>query len=45
MHTAVCKRDQQGPTCSTGSSTQYFVLTYKGKESEKYMYIYIHMYN
>ena len=30
---------------STGNSTQYFVITYMGKESEKmkkYIYIYIH---
>ena len=31
---------------STGKYTQYFVITYKGKESEKeYIYIYIYIYN
>ena len=30
----ICKIDKQGPLCSTGSCTQYFVITYKGKESE-----------
>ena len=30
---------------STGNSTQYFVITYKRKESEKeYIYIYIYIY-
>ena len=27
---------------STGNSTQYSVITYMGKESEKDVYIYIH---
>ena len=31
----ICKIDKQGPLYSTGSCTQYFVITYKGKESEK----------
>ena len=32
--------NQQGQVCSTGNFTQYFVITHKGKESEK-EYIYI----
>ena len=31
---------QQGSNCSTGNYTQYLVITYNGKESEK-EYIYI----
>ena len=28
--------------CSTGNSTQYFVITYIGKESEKeWIYVYV----
>ena len=26
---------------STGNSTQYFVITHKGKESEKYVCVYV----
>ena len=50
----ICKIDnQQGPT-GTGNYTQNFVITYKGKESEKgslslslslYIYIYIFFLN
>ena len=29
---------------STGNHTQYFVITYKGKEPEIYIYIYIYIY-
>ena len=36
MHTTVYKIDnQQGILYSTGNSTQYSVITYIGKESEK----------
>ena len=31
---------QQGPISSTGNSTQYSIIMYKGKESE-YIHIYI----
>ena len=39
--------NQQGPTNSIGNYTQYFTITYKGKESEKeyiYMCVYIYTY-
>ena len=40
VHTAIFKIDnRQGPTVQHRESTQYFVITYKGKESEKNMYI------
>ena len=44
--TTIYKTDnQQGPTVySTGNSTQYFVITYKRKESEK-EHIYVHICN
>ena len=29
----------ENPLCSTGNYTQYFVITYKGKESEKNRYV------
>ena len=33
--------NQQGTTNSIGNYTQYFVITYKGKESEKeHIYVY-----
>ena len=33
--------NQQGPTYSMGNSTQYFIITYNEKESEKeYMLMY-----
>ena len=33
--------NQQGPTDSTGNSTQYSVIIYMGKESEKeWIYVY-----
>ena len=38
------KKNQQGPLYSTGKSTQYSVVTYMGKESEK-EYIYIYTYS
>ena len=41
IHTTIYKIDNQ--LCSTGNSTQYFVITYKGKESEKeYIHIYVY---
>ena len=34
--------NNKDPLYSTGNYTQYFVITYEGKESkEKYIYIYI----
>jgi len=44
-HTLLCIRriTNKDLLYSTGSSTQYFVITYKGKESEK-AYIYTHTY-
>jgi len=39
--------NQQGPTNSIGNYTQYFAITYKGKESENeyiYVCVYIHSY-
>ena len=43
IHTTVYKIDnQQEPTYSTGNSTQYSVITYMGKESEKeWIYVYV----
>ena len=43
IHTTVYKIDkQQGLLYSTGNYIQHFVITYKGKESEKeYMYMYV----
>ena len=36
IHTTICMIDnQQGPLYSTGNSTQYSVITYMRKESEK----------
>ena len=43
IHTTIYEIDnQQGPIYSTGNSTQYSVITYMGKESEKngQMYMY-----
>ena len=31
----MCKIDNKDLLYSTGNDTQYFVITYKGKESEK----------
>ena len=39
LYTAVYKRDNQEPTIWQRNSTQYFVVTYKGKESKKNVYI------
>ena len=39
----MCKIDNKDLLYSTGNYTQYFVITYKGKESEK-EYMYTHMY-
>ena len=33
----------KGVLCSTGNYSQYFIITYKGKESEK-GYIHVHIY-
>ena len=46
-HTTMYKIDnQQGPTISTGNSTQYSVITYMRKESEKeWIYVYIYNWN
>ena len=43
IYTTIYKIDnQKGSTVSTGNYTQYFVITYKGKESEnECVYIYI----
>ena len=38
-HTNMYKIDnQQGPIYNTGNYTEYYVITYKGKESKKYVY-------
>ena len=42
-HYIYCKIDNQQRPTKTGNYTQYFVITYKGKESEK-EYIYICIY-
>ena len=44
-HTTIYKIDnQQDLLYSTGNSTQYFAITYKGKESDKeYIYILFHI--
>ena len=39
IHTTTYKIDNKAPLYSTGNYTQYFVITSKGKESEK-EYIY-----
>ena len=36
--------NQQDLLYGTGNYSQYFVIIYKGKQSEKYTYIYIHIY-
>ena len=43
IHTSICKIDnQQGPTVSTGKYTQYLMITYNEKDTEKqYIYIYV----
>ena len=43
IYTIIYGMDEyQGPTFSTGKSTQYFVVTYVGKESEKeWIYVYV----
>ena len=45
IHTAVYKIDNSGLLYSTRNYTQYLVVTYNGKESEKeYIYVvYIHI--
>ena len=46
MHPTIYKiGKQQGLLYTTGNYTQYFVISYVGKESEKeYIYIYIYIY-
>ena len=41
--TTICEIDkQQGPTVSTGKSTQFCKIIYMGKESEKeWIYVYV----
>ena len=43
MHTLLYRMDSQwGPPYSTGNSTQYSVIIYMGKESEKeWIWVYI----
>jgi len=41
-HATTCKREnQQGPTGNTGNFTQYSVITYMRKDSEKNEYMYM----
>lgn len=42
VHTTVYKIDNQGPMYSTGNSTQYSIINYMRKESEKKQ-IYVHV--
>ena len=50
MHSTIYKIDNKDLLYSTGNYTQYFVIKYKGKESEKeciyeiYIYIYTYKY-
>ena len=48
MATTICRIDkQQRPPNTTGTDTQYSIITYMGKESEKqwiYIYVYIYIY-
>ena len=44
QYTLLCIKQitNKGLLCSTGSSTQYSIMTYMGKESKKHEYMYIY---
>ena len=45
VHSTIYKIDnQQGPTEGQKDSTEYFLITYQGKESDMCVYIYIYVY-